>query len=341
MKDKNNLMNFDIQAEKITKNVEKINNRIQSLGHNELSSMDKTSMCIAKQKESIFMSQLNEDGKKNFILKKKLFELFSPYEREEKILDEIFALPILSLKKLSNLKLSEFNRNSKLKMDKENTDTLKRVEITSPCVRRLGATSFVSVSKDFKKDSAIDSKLSFNFRKNLRTMYRLNDSKDSNAIPNLKNFKINNRKSEFASRAESCVYSTQFNSVNGGETMSKFTRMNQPRNSKKIDKESFKFNEDNPSHLNFSGKSDYSNETRHRLNKSTFKTIADLNVRKNTLEDARKDVIKYLNEEKLSILLKKDSANLSQSSIFERNNKRNESEMQANVRRTKKDIYNL
>lgn len=310
-KERNNPLHFDKHANKLIKNVDDLTKRIQTMAVKELSPTDKTNVFIARGKQEKFMSQLDEEGKKNFIIKKKLYELFSPYEKEEKILEEIFNLPNLSDAKNIKYKrptkfMGTIKNNKMMKFHKQSIDSKKKEEMISTVIKPFGQTSLI----DLKKNDSIfrqDTKTSFNIRNNSRSTHGImhnsnnnlnsftNTIIDTRTIPNLKSLRIKNlhnkTKEDSAitghagmtiSGSLSRVKSTCFNSLNENSDVikTKFIPIAEIKND-------FPFNRYNFSH-HF-----------EHIDKYKFKIKAHND--KTPLKIARNDALKYLNKEKYKL----------------------------------------
>jgi hypothetical protein len=100
-KDINKPLNIDIKSDKAIMTVETLRKGLDKVGTKELTFNQKVQIKKTKQKEEFFLSKLDEKNKKKFKVKKKLFELISPLDEEEKRIEEVMAMA--NIKTLSGI----------------------------------------------------------------------------------------------------------------------------------------------------------------------------------------------------------------------------------------------
>lgn len=112
-KEANKPINFEKKSQFALDQVNKIKRTLEYMGSREMTWGEMTQMIKTKEKEEKFLSQLNKTEQKKFQVKKKLFELISPLDEEEKRLDEIISLA--NVKSLQDIfKLNINKRTSKV-----------------------------------------------------------------------------------------------------------------------------------------------------------------------------------------------------------------------------------
>jgi len=315
-------VNFELRADKMMKNIENISRRIQRLAVKEIPFMDFNKPIIIKEKEEEFLSKLNEEGKKNFIIKKKLFELFSPFEKEEKILAEIFALPNLS----SNINCINRNKPISKQIDKHKIKKLTlylNKNETEKAPQAQGKEFMFTKSGDklsgrnvLPKDSQVkddwllcshNSFLNSNFKDSSKSkifqsrtnQIRTNKMGDSNStsfkvilsqmvIPNLKNFNIVKNKQ----KKEEAVKLSDLNNHKTGSVTNSISENNNG-NSNKYSDIPDNFNSSNSTGFNF-------NNNREELLSS-----------RNSQSQSKSIKIKIIHKKTKSCQLAKDNGNAS------------------------------
>ena len=110
--DKNEPINFDIKSDSLLKKVNQIRQTLDKIHSKDDSNSERNQMIKTKQKEEDYLSNLDQKQRKNFQMKKKLFELMSPYDEVEKRLDEIIS--IANVKSLADIFKIKATKNKKL-----------------------------------------------------------------------------------------------------------------------------------------------------------------------------------------------------------------------------------
>jgi hypothetical protein len=91
-KEKNEPFNFDIKSQKIIDKVNKIRNLFEEIHINNNTFVERNQIIKAKEKEEKYKSSLDPRQRKNFMVKKKLFELLSPFDEIDRRLNDIIVL---------------------------------------------------------------------------------------------------------------------------------------------------------------------------------------------------------------------------------------------------------
>jgi hypothetical protein len=91
-KDKNEPVNLVKKSDMAVNIVGGLEKNLEKVGTRELTTGQRAQLIKTKEKEEIFLSKLDNKERKKFYVKKKLFELISPFDEDEKRLEEVMAV---------------------------------------------------------------------------------------------------------------------------------------------------------------------------------------------------------------------------------------------------------
>ena len=91
-KDKNEPVNLVKKSDMAVNIVGGLEKNLEKVGTRELTNGQRAQLIKTKEKEEKFLSKLDNKERKKFYVKKKLFELISPFDEDEKRLEEVMAV---------------------------------------------------------------------------------------------------------------------------------------------------------------------------------------------------------------------------------------------------------